>query len=82
MAAKCRGCDTEIKWARIDGRWHPFEIEPDAKGTHVMRSNDHGEPDALYATPPGRPALRGPRFLSHFANCPAATRFRREGYGR
>lgn len=83
MAAKCKKCDAEIRWARIDGRWHPFEVESDPKGTHVLRADPiDGEHHALYALPPGRPALRGARHLSHFATCPAASSFRREGYGR
>lgn len=74
----CRGCDAEILWARVDGRWKPFEPVPCREGTHVMRFDEiDRERNALFAAPPGRRPLGGERYQLHNDVCPAAARFRR-----
>lgn len=73
---KCRGCDTEIRWARVDGRWTPFEVEPSkTDGTHVLVRDDvvHTEYVALWVNPdnPRDPRRAGLRYQKHWDTCPA-----------
>lgn len=69
---RCKSCDVEIRWARVDGRWRPFEAEPDRAGTHVLIEDEiTREHHALIAERPGHRKLLGPRHVMHFEVCPA-----------
>lgn len=76
----CRGCDAEILWARVDGRWKPFEAEPCREGTHVMRFDEvTTDRIALFAEPPNKRPLSGARYQLHNATCPASGKFGKRG---
>lgn len=75
---KCRGCDIEIRWARVDGRWCAFECEASRDGTHVLERDpiNEREDNAIWVNPQtGKP--RGSRYAKHNETCPAKEQFQR-----
>lgn len=74
----CKGCGAEIEWARLNGKAHPFDVDPDAKGSYIL-CDLASEPQtvAVYVKPQNR--KQGDRLVvSHFATCPQASSFRKQ----
>jgi len=74
----CRGCGAEIEWAKLNGKAHPFDPEPSAKGGYeLVELSSEDRTVAAYIHPSKRrPGQR--LVVSHFATCPKAADFRKE----
>lgn len=75
----CKGCGAEIEWALLNGKPHPFEIDPSGAkaGTHELVDKE-GRTHAVYHAREARKS--GQRLVkSHFAVCSKAADFRKAG---
>lgn len=73
----CRGCGADIEWARLNGKPHPFDVDPDAKGSHMLMETA-SEVATVAVLVPKEKRKSGDRLvLSHFATCPQAASFRK-----
>jgi len=71
--AFCRSCHQRIWFVRSErGKPLPVDREPDPKGNLVLLGPDMGQ--AKVVTPGELPEMT--RYMSHFATCPEAARFR------
>jgi len=71
--AYCKSCTAPIDWVQtVDGNWIPIDVEPSATGNLVV-INGHSQ----LATDDDR-RLRRPLYVSHFATCPQAAKWRRQ----
>lgn len=69
----CRSCNAEIIWAEtIDGNWMPIDSKPAEDGILVLLNGK------IRLAKPSDRALHRPLYLSHFATCPHASKWRRE----
>lgn len=74
--SKCRGCGVDMEWARLNGKPHPFDVDPTTAGNHELVEVD-GQMSAVYI--PKEKRRPGQRLVtSHFATCPKAADFRKE----
>lgn len=74
--ARCRACAEPIVWAKTaDGKTMPVDAEPNPRGTLILTRtiDDHATVRMATAGDP-----QGLRWMSHFASCPAASKFRRK----
>lgn len=72
-----RGCGDSFAWARTHkGKRIPIDLTPNPSGNIALyRESDAGLPRATIMAKGDVP--KGDRYLSHFATCPDAARFRR-----
>lgn len=74
--ATCRGCGAEIEWALLNGKPHPFNVDPARGGTHEIVERQGEQNTAVYH--PKSQRRSGQRLVtSHFASCPKASSFRK-----
>jgi heat shock protein HspQ len=75
---ECKGCGAPIIWTLTAKKRKrmPFDAEPDQdKGTYWLFPRDDDAPISEYANEGSLLADR-PRFVPHWATCPAAKKFR------
>lgn len=74
---RCRSCRKPILWAETEkGRRIPIDPDPVSDGNVVLQRRDGFRPPLAivrFVIPTGD----GPRFKSHFATCPEASKFRK-----
>jgi hypothetical protein len=71
--AQCRSCDALIQWAEtLDGNFMPLDLDATPTGTLVVINGK-----VRLATDDDR-RLRRPLYVSHFATCPQAAKWRRQ----
>lgn len=82
----CRSCGAPIRWAvnPATGKQIPFDAAESPDGTHLLVPVPVGLDradrwTAVYVPPARREAVKDPRFVSHFATCPDAAKFRGGG---
>lgn len=77
MTDTCRSvrCGAAIRWARnvASGKSSPFDAEPAEQGEWTITEDLFG--DAIAVRDPGAPM---PRYVPHWATCPAADQFRKD----
>lgn len=72
--SRCRSCDAPVLWARtVTGKLIPLDTEPSDGGNLVLDDGraliyDHTTSNEMFAPP---------LYVSHFATCPQADRWRR-----
>lgn len=75
---ECNGCRAQIGFLRTkNGKWipvNPDEIEPDDAEEGDLLVGDNG---STLRIGDGKPELGVSYYLSHFAECPEAERFRK-----
>lgn len=79
--SRCRGCGAEISWIRMkSGKMIPVDPSPtfivDGTGTDVVVTSDGIIANGI-PCPGEPPAGKRLGWVSHFATCPMAGRFRR-----
>lgn len=77
----CRSCGAQILFAVGEsGRENPIEPEPKENGNVRLVEREDQKPLALYDKKDRQRTLDddGMRYVSHFANCPDAPRWRKE----
>jgi len=75
--AKCRGCGADIEWARLNGRPHPFDVDPCGPDGSHMLVDRATEVTTLAVFVPVDQRTPDKRLVkSHFATCPQAASFR------
>lgn len=88
--AACQACKAPILWVKTEGdRMMPLDPEPNDEGNIIIlagvRAQSHiGEVPVVRVFPDAQPTLGeeelsidGRRYMTHFATCPRADRFRR-----
>ncbi len=81
MAARCRSCAATIRYVKTPaGRTMPLDVEPAPDGNVRVAFVGGLEVGLVLADPAELAAARidGPLYLSHFATCPDAGRWRRK----
>lgn len=73
--AKCRGCGADIEWARLNGKPHPFDVNPTLNGSHEL-IDLATEVTTLARYVPASERREQRLVTSHFATCPNAGSFR------
>lgn len=81
-SSKCRSCDRPIVWTATEhGKKMPVDLEPvettAGPGLFVLRPNKGGAPRSIAVTPGFFDGNPEPAYVSHFATCPHADRWRR-----
>lgn len=80
MSARCRSCQAPVVWANtVNDRRMPVDAEPSPDGNIVLDDlgDDRLTPLAIVVDP-GEPMLGDPpRYMSHYATCPDAERWRK-----
>jgi hypothetical protein len=71
----CKGCGAELEWALLNGKTHPFDVDPTTRARYEPNERD-GRMVATYRNPLGA-VPEGTRLVSsHFSTCPNAKDFR------
>ena len=73
-------CRAEIAWVTLTatGKKHPIDRAPEPHGNIAITGKDEaGRPQAVVLSRALRESWDGPLYVSHFATCRAAGRFRR-----
>ena len=77
MASRCRSCGVEIRWALTEaGKAIPLEVDP-RPGGNLLEVEPGSDPPRVRYVDPLLDGLEGDRWVSHFANCPDAGRWRK-----
>lgn len=84
MGANCKSCSAEIRWAvTVNGKKIPIDWAPVANGNITLSEREGLPPIAVMVTAQGdaflpalQPSAEAPRYVSHFATCPAAAAYR------
>lgn len=80
---KCRSCGAPIFWARTSinpPQWMPLDREPSERGNVVILEDDELGIERAKVLKKGERETYPPatlKYLSHFATCPEAEKFRR-----
>lgn len=71
---KCRSCNAPIRWVRMpSGKANPLDAQPSEKGNVRIEENEIGK-----IVPKDEMIAGEPLYLSHFATCPNAAKYRRK----
>ena len=71
----CRKCEEPMIFARLNGRPHPFDAEPDSIGEYQLTNGE-----AVYIPRDAR-VSRTDLHVSHFKTCPDADYFKKKKRG-
>lgn len=77
--SRCHSCQARIRWAILmpSERHMPLDADPAATGTIAFQS-DNERARVLTKAEIAEAAGKVPLFISHFATCPQATKYRRQ----
>ena len=76
--SRCRSCGAEITWAIMPtGKRAPFDAKPSDSGTHLLEHAAH-PPDAAITARRLHPGEEALLYVSHFATCPQAAKWRKK----
>lgn len=72
------GCGASIRWVTLNDKPHPIDPEPSKKGSLiVVRPEGFARPAEVVLIPKvQRETYKGDLYVSHFATCSVAERFR------
>lgn len=72
-------CRREIAWVTLTatGRKHPIDPAPEPHGSIAINGTSESGRHAVVLSRAARESWDGPLYVSHFATCVAAGRFRR-----
>lgn len=85
--SKCKTCYAEIRWAvTVNGKKIPIDARGDVGGNITLQERPGKPPIAVVLDAAGnapmpslQPSAEAPRYLSHFATCPDAEKYRAAG---
>jgi hypothetical protein len=71
----CRSCGQKVQWVMTEkGRRMPVDLQPVYAGNIILKDRSGNVPLAIYVKPD--PQFK--RYISHFATCPSADKWRKK----
>lgn len=78
VVSACRSCGAPLLWVITDGgKRMPLDADPTPAGTFVVADRDRDALRVSYVAPDALLIDDPPRYVSHYATCPDADRWRK-----